>query len=143
MDRCVSDPGGKIHVALSSERPISEGLLKELFDSEPWWPERSLDDLGFILKEHLSVGAWHGDHLVGFARAVSDLRFRAYIEDVLVLADYRGDGIGRRLVTMLLKSLSGIHVITLFCQPRLSEYYVSLGFKEFTKQVVMHRRNVR
>jgi len=77
------------------------------------------------------------------ARVVSDGRFRAYIEDVLVLKEYRSRGLGTKLMNKILSSLEDIHVITLFCQSKLSEYYTNLGFKEFTKQVVMHMRNVR
>lgn len=132
-----------IIIALNSERPIAAVTLRKLYDSEPWWPERSLADMRFVLDSHRSVGAWDGDKLVGFARAVTDSRFRAYIEDVLVLADYRGGGVGRQLLQMLLESLKDIHVVTLFCQPKLSAYYSELGFKEFARQVVMHLRNVR
>jgi len=52
-----------------------------------------------------------------------------------------GSGIGTRMLSRLLDELTDIDVITLFCRLRLSKYYESLGFKEFTKQVVMHRRN--
>ena len=82
-------------------------------------------------------------NLIGFARAVSDFRFRAYIEDVLVIAEYRNRGIGRQLIQTLLDELSNIHVVTLFCQNKLTEYYTGLGFKKFSRQVVMHRRNIR
>ena len=139
----MSNADPKIHIALSSERSIAAHTLRALYDSEPWWPERSTKDLEYILREHLAVGAWHDSKLVGFTRAVSDGRFRAYIEDVLVLAEYRNRGVGKQLMQTLLAVLSNIHVVTLFCQSKLSDYYVDLGFKEFTRQVVMHRRNVR
>ena len=132
-----------ITVIPSSVRTIAAEALRALYDSEPWWPERSLADIRFVLDSQLSVGAWHGDELVGFARAVTDSRFRAYIEDVLVLAEFRSGGVGRQIILTLLDSLKDIHVVTLFCQPKLSEYYTELGFKELSRQVVMHLRNIR
>ena len=133
----------KITIASHAEKRIESTLLKDLYASEPWWPERGLEDMEFILGHNYAIGAWAGDGLVGFARAVTDGRFRAYIEDVLVLEEYRRQGIGTDLVNELLSELGGIHVVTLFCQPKLSAYYTSLGFKEFSRQVVMHLRNVR
>lgn len=139
----MSDTSTAITISASPERPIPADAVKKLYDSEPWWPERTLDDIGFVVSKQTVVGAWDGDRLIGFARAVSDLRFRAYIEDVLILEEYRSRGIGTRLLERLLEELEHIDVITLFCRPRLSRFYERLGFKEFTKQVVMQRRNNR
>ena len=44
------------------------------------------------------VGLYHGEALVGFCRAVSDGVTFAYLADVFVLADHRGDGRGVALV---------------------------------------------
>lgn len=133
----------EIEIFTNSERPISAKSIKTLYDSEPWWPERSLDDIENVFSSHLMIGAWENQRLIGFGRVVSDLRFRAYIEDVLVLEPYRSRGIGTRMLKRILDELEDIDVITLFCRPRLSKYYEKLGFKEFTKQVVMHKRNHR
>jgi len=32
-----------------------------------------------MLKQDISIGVWSDDNLIGFARAVSDGKFRAYI----------------------------------------------------------------
>ena len=96
-----------------------------------------------MLDGYPAVGAWDGDTLVGFARAVTDFRFRANIEDVLVLEGYRNGSIGTQITNLLLQSLEHVDVITLFCQRKLVSYYESLGFKEFTKQAVMQKRNNR
>lgn len=44
------------------------------------------------------LGAYVGSEQVGFARAITDHATFAWIADVWVDADYRGKGIGRRLV---------------------------------------------
>ena len=130
-------------IATNSEHPMSGAEVKALYDSEPWWPERSVTDIEAMLRNHVSVGAWDGPRLVGFCRSVGDGRFRAYIEDLLILESYRGRGTGTRLLGRLLDELKDIDVITLFCRPKLAEFYQNLDFKEFTKQVVMHHRNHR
>lgn len=128
-------------IALHKEREIPAVKLKALYDSEPWWPERSIADLQAILEHYPAVGAWDGEELVGFARAVTDSKFRANIEDLLVLEGYRDKGIGRRIMELITESVHEVDVVTLFCQKKLVTYYESLGFKEFARQTVMQKRN--
>lgn len=42
-----------------------------------------------MLSKVQSVGAWKDDTLIGFARAVSDGKFRAYIEDIVIHSLFR------------------------------------------------------
>ena len=48
-----------------------------------------------------TVGAFHDDRLVGFARALCDEAFSGYIGTVCVHPDYRGQGTGTELVNQL------------------------------------------
>lgn len=74
------------------------------------------------------VGAWRAGHLIGYARAVSDGVFRAFIEDVIVSSRYRGSGLGSRLVDTLLAELEGIQEVKLSCVPDLVPFYERFGF---------------
>lgn len=69
-----------------------------------------------MLKKEVSVGAWKNDVLIGFARAVSDGKFRVYIEDVAINKEFQKLGTGTKLVSVLLEELSHIDVISLFCE---------------------------
>lgn len=64
----------------------------------------------------------------GFARVVSDLATFAYLSDVFVLADHRGKGLGKWLISTIcehsdLKNLKRITLIT-----RTPEFYEPLSF---------------
>jgi GNAT superfamily N-acetyltransferase len=48
-----------------------------------------------------TAGAWDGDRLVGFARALCDEAFNGYIGTVCVHPDYRGQGVGAELVNQI------------------------------------------
>jgi len=129
----------QISVIPHRERPVPPDRLRRLYDHLGWWPERSEAAIAAMLSGTIAVGAWHEDELVGFARAVTDGLFRAYLEDVAVHADHRRQGIGSRLVARLLRELGDVDLTSLFCQPDLVAVYEPLGFRP-TRQVVLHRR---
>ena len=132
----------QITIAPHRERPVPSDRLRRLYDHLGWWPERGEAAIAGMLSGAIAVGAWREDELVGFARAVTDGLFRAYLEDVAVHSDHRRQGIGSRLVSRLLRELGDIDLTSLFCQPDLVAFYEKLGFRP-TRQIVLHRRHDR
>lgn len=122
------------------ERPISASQVKRLYNDANWWEERDEQEIEKMLHRVISVGAWADDRLIGFARAVSDGNFRAYVEDVVIHKDYKRSGIGTQLVGKLLEELSYIDVISLFCEEELIPFYEKNHFKSSKSQFVMHRK---
>ena len=129
-----------IAIASHQERPIDARDVRGLYDSVQWWPDRTRDDIAAVLAAGPAVGAWDGDRLVGFARAVTDGHLRAYIEDVVVHPDHRHAGIATALLDQLIAALGSIETVSLFCEPALIELYERQRFRPRRSQVVMHRR---
>jgi ribosomal protein S18 acetylase RimI-like enzyme len=123
-----------------SERPIKGTELMMLYKDAGWWEERKERDIENMLKQDISIGAWIDDNLIGFARAVSDGKFRAYIEDVVIHNEFQKAGIGTKLVSKLLDELSHIDVISLFCEEDLISFYEKNDFKFSNSQYVLHRK---
>ncbi|WP_242371681.1 GNAT family N-acetyltransferase [Anaeromyxobacter sp. SG26] len=92
--------GVRLHAALGPEDlPAVETLL----GGEYWWEGVARELIG---PAHLGATAWVGARspdgaLVASARAVSDGR-RAWIYDVVVARSWRGQGLGKRVTTLLL-----------------------------------------
>lgn len=129
-----------IVIATHSERPIPPAALLDLYQAVHWsWVSRPPEVLATVLASGPAVGAWDGERLIGFVRAVTDGHFRAYIEDVAVHPAYQRRGIGRQLLAQLLDILVHIDVISLFCQADLAPFYAQLEFKARGNQVVLHR----
>lgn len=123
-----------------SDRIIKASDVIRLYNDAGWWEDRLEVDIEAMLNKELSVGAWEDDTLIGFARAVSDGKFRAYIEDVVIHSSYRKEGIGEKLVAKLLVELSHIDIISLFCEEHLIPFYEKNNFKYSKSQFVMHRK---
>lgn len=129
-----------IEISTFTERQIKAIDVMRLYNDVGWWEERLEKDIEEMLNKVPSVGAWNDDTLIGFARAVSDGKFRAYIEDVVIHTSYRKEGIGTKLVSKLLDELSHINVISLFCEEHLIPFYGKNYFKYSKSQFVMHRK---
>jgi GNAT superfamily N-acetyltransferase len=122
----------------ASERPVDVADLLILFQAEGWWPRCTEGAMAEVIAAGPAVGAWVGERLVGFARAVTDGAFRAYVEDVVVAESARRSGVARGLVEALLEQLPAGAVVSLFCSPDLQALYAGVDFKP-TRQLVMHR----
>jgi ribosomal protein S18 acetylase RimI-like enzyme len=132
----TSEPA--ITVAAHSERGIEGDSVLALYRAQGWWPDRTAGQIAAVLASGPAVGAWRGDELVGFARAVTDRFLRAYIEDVIVAPELRHAGVGQAVMDRLMRELASLPVVTLFCEADLVRFYELSGFHA-TSQVVMHR----
>jgi len=67
---------------------------------------------------------------IGMGRVLSDGISDAYIQDLVVLPDYRGKHVGKKIVQKLLDYClsKGIHWIGLIAEPGSSQFYTTLGF---------------
>jgi ribosomal protein S18 acetylase RimI-like enzyme len=83
------------------------------------------------------------DRLVGFTRALTDWRYRAYLYDVIVAPDWQGRGLGRLLVDASLERLAGVETIELSCQPDMIAFYRRWGFENELGGSLLMRRAQR
>lgn len=130
----------KIEILSCTEKQIKAKDVLRLYQDVDWWNERTEQDIEDMLNKVPSVGAWKDDILIGFVRAVSDGRFRAYIEDVVIHSSYRKNGIGKEMILKIVDELSNIDVISLFCEEHLIPFYEESNFKYSKSQFVMHRK---
>ncbi|MDO9537535.1 MAG: GNAT family N-acetyltransferase [Thermoplasmata archaeon] len=67
---------------------------------------------------------------VGMGRAISDGVSDAWLQDIVVLKEYRGKGIGRAIIQKLLEHCRsrGIAWIGLVAEPGSKDFYRPLGF---------------
>lgn len=104
--------------------------LQRLFSQTDWTTTRTREALAVMLTNSLvCLAVWDDERLVGFARAVTDDLYRAFLEDVVVDEAYRGQGIGAEMMRLLLVRLAHVEEITLNCHDDLIPFYERLGFE--------------
>jgi len=118
-------------IELSFDRPIQAADLALLFAQSDWAASRSLEDLEQMLSAtRLKLGVWQDGRLVGFARAITDGRYRALIDDVIVDESMRGSGLGTRMMRHLAQHLDHVDEIFLRCEADIVPFYQRLGYQQ-------------
>jgi ribosomal protein S18 acetylase RimI-like enzyme len=110
---------------------------------ETWWAKgRSADAVRRALDHsHPVVTAWEAGLLVGFARVISDLTFRATIWDVIVRPSHQRRGIGLAMMQFVLDhpDLRSVSQFLLLTADKHG-FYERLGFRPEREMTMMLRR---
>lgn len=80
------------------DRPRLYAWLGEAY----WSAGRPTESIDQSIENSLCLSAWDGDEMVGFARVVTDYATFAWLCDVIVAPDRRGQGIGKVMVEAVL-----------------------------------------
>lgn len=115
--------------------------MVRLYKAAGWWTPENDAHPEFVDRiapgSYWFVGAFYGEVMIGMGRILSDGVSDAYIQDVTVLPDYRGRGIGGRIITVLVEKLQAdrIEWIGLVGEPGTGNFYKRLGFEEMKGSV--------
>lgn len=66
-----------------------------------WAAERPLAITRRAIEHSLVFGVYDGERQIGFARVISDYTTFAYLADVIIDNDYRGQGLGKWLIATI------------------------------------------
>jgi GNAT superfamily N-acetyltransferase len=72
-----------------------------LSNSAYWAMGRPLDMVGRSIENSLNFGIYKGPQQIGFARVVTDYATFAWLADVFVLPEFRGQGVGKWLIGVI------------------------------------------
>lgn len=90
------------------------------------------------IKRSLCFGVYRGSRQIGFARVITDYCTFAYLSDVFMLSEYRGNGLGLWLVQCCMNHpvMNGLRRIMLYtsCAPWL---YAKAGFQPINQENVV------
>ena len=124
---------GKIEIRLIKAACLDD--LVSLYKDAGWWKDsygESPEFLqGIVADSALFAGAFENNKLIGMGRALSDQASDAYIQDVAVLKEFQGRGIGKKIIQTLIAGLKawGVDWIGLIAEPGTTGFYEDLGFE--------------
>jgi GNAT superfamily N-acetyltransferase len=84
---------------ISTERSRQDVDAIHAYLTRSYWAEGiTRERVAKSLERSLCFGLFDGARQIGFARVVTDAATFAYLGDVYVLEEYRGSGLGKRLI---------------------------------------------
>lgn len=84
-----------------------------------------------------------GKQLVGAGRALADGVDCSYVCDVALLPSHQGLGLGKQIVSRLVKLSSGHRKILLYAVPGKESFYKQLGFRRMTTAMAIFEDQAR
>jgi len=112
-----------------------EEEIADLYRAGGWWKdEYRPEDLPPMIRGSFAFAVASDPktgRAIGMGRVISDGVSDGYIQDLVVLPQYRKRGIGRRIVAALVDKClqSGITWIGLIAEPETGRFYQPLGFR--------------
>lgn len=73
-----------------------------LAEDSYWANDRTIEQTRRAIENSLCFGMYHDDKQIGFARVVSDFATFAYLGDVFVVQEYRGQGLSKWLMETII-----------------------------------------
>ena len=112
-----------------SEEGIDWVELSALYKIAPLG-QKEPDDLKHVFENSIfKCFVFYDGCLVGTGRALADGKDCSYICDVAVHPNYQGHGLGRKIVSRLVKMSEGHKKIILYANPGKESFYGKIGFK--------------
>ena len=134
---------GKTNIEFKFIESWPEEDIVDLYKAGGWW-KGPYDSSGIesLIKGSFAFAVAVDKKLkkaIGMGRIISDGVSDAYFQDIVVLLEYRNQGIGKKLIELLLERCksSGISWIGLIAEPDQDVFYNPIGFRPMKKYIPM------
>jgi N-acetylglutamate synthase-like GNAT family acetyltransferase len=92
---------GRFELTTDKKR-MQHDVIYRFLQNSYWANKRTLDAIKKSIEYSLPFGIFEGDKQVGFARVITDYATFAWIADVFIDEDYRGQGLSKFLMESML-----------------------------------------
>ena len=93
---------GKFTVSTDKSRLQIDVIQAFLADESYWARARSPEQTQTAIENSICFGLYYDDRQIGFARVISDQATFAYIGDVFVVNEFRGQGLSKWLMEVII-----------------------------------------
>ncbi len=120
-----------MNIRVSSEKNISQEKIIALYKANQWSAAKKPETLyRALLNSHTLITAWDNDTLVGLGNAISDGYLVVYFPHLLVLPSYQKKGVGKTIMSELMKVYKGFHMQMLSSDHQAIAFYEKMGFSK-------------
>ena len=91
--------------SISTDRSLLQtDVIQGFLETESYWAQnRDIAKTLRAIENSMCFGVYHDGRQIGFARVVSDLATFAYIGDVFILNEFRGRGLSKWLMQVIVE----------------------------------------
>ncbi|HVF47035.1 MAG TPA: GNAT family N-acetyltransferase [Pyrinomonadaceae bacterium] len=99
----MNESGRQFEIS-TDKRRMQLDVIHDFLSRESYWAQdRTLEQTRAAIENSLCFGVFAGSRQVGFGRVVTDFATFAYVGDVFVSTDLRGQGLGKWLMETMVK----------------------------------------
>lgn len=131
----------EIEIRIVDKWPENE--IVKLYKAGGWWKDRyNPAGLKYLINGSFAFAVAidkKSKKAIGMGRLISDGVSDAYIQDLVVLPEYRDKGIGREIVKTLINHCKkkGVYWLGVIAEPDQDGFYSNLGFKQMKNYIPM------
>jgi predicted GNAT family N-acyltransferase len=120
-------------LVVAPTKTLSADELCGLFRHAPLASRRSSGQIQQMLcNTFAAVVARRGERLIGFGRAWGDGVYRAVVDDIVVAPEERSGGVGKEIITCLLRECRHVEEVSLTCRDEVVAFYEQFGFRRYS-----------
>ncbi|CAN5415174.1 GNAT family N-acetyltransferase [soil metagenome] len=93
---------GEFTISTDRNRLQIDEIHRFLSEESYWAKERTREQTEIAINNSLPFGVYKGENQIGFARVVTDFATFAYLGDVYILEDFRGQGLSKWLMEVII-----------------------------------------
>ena len=129
-----------IDVIISDDKskfPIEKAI--ELLHTTYWAEKRDPEVIRKSIENSIVFGVYNEDNLIGMARVISDFATTFYIADVIIDEKYRGNGLGKKLISTIMSDERFSSLFGILVTRDAHGLYEHFGFKRDTERAMTRR----
>ena len=129
-----------IDVIISDDKskfPVEKAI--ELLHTTYWAENRDSEVIRKSIDNSIVFGVYKDDSLIGMARVISDFATTFYIADVIIDEKYRGNGLGKKLISTIMSDDRFSSLFGILVTRDAHGLYEHFGFKRDTERAMTRR----
>jgi GNAT superfamily N-acetyltransferase len=99
----MNEPRRDDFVISTDKSRLDRALIQDFLSRSYWAKGIPREIVDRSIENSLCFGLYHGEKQVGFARVITDFATFAYLADVFVVEDSRAEGLGMRLMNVVME----------------------------------------